>query len=223
MTTSPQPLYTIGYATKPIHTFIAQLKTHQINAVADIRSIPYSKVFHDYHRESIETYLQQNHVLYVYLGEELGPRSKDPDHYDDTGQVQYHQLMQSPLFKQGIERLNNGLQKGLRIALMCAEKDPATCHRSLLVGYFLARHSLSTSPLSETTTTCHILHITHEGHIESQQNLEQRLCSEHGIETDLFMSANERQQQAYQYQLKKTAYRKASPKSQNDSQEQRKL
>ena len=196
-------IYTIGYATKPLETFIAQLQQYGIDVVADIRSVPYSKAFHDFHKEAIARHLKQHNIRYVYLGDELGPRSKDPAHYDHSGQVQYDRLMQSPLFLEGATRLQQGLEKGYTIALMCAEKDPATCHRSLLVGYFIAHCGLSglQSPVE-------VLHIQHDGHIEDQQRLEQRLVITHGLEDDLFMSAGERQKQAYDCQLKGTSYRK---------------
>ncbi len=190
-------LYTIGYATKPIETFISHLQQYKIDVVADIRSVPYSKVFHEYHKESITAHLQQSGIRYVYLGEELGPRSKEATHYDETGQVQFDRLMQSPLFEQGMVRLSQGIEKGFTVALMCAEKDPATCHRSLLVGYFLTRHNNS-----------EILHIDYNGNIENQQALEQRICQIHGADADLFMSPEEREQHAYKTQLKNTAYRK---------------
>ena len=46
-------LFSIGYATKPIDVFVAQLKHFDIQAVADVRSVPYSKAFHDYHQEAV--------------------------------------------------------------------------------------------------------------------------------------------------------------------------
>lgn len=196
-------LYTIGYATKPIEVFVQQLKQYQIDVVADIRSVPYSKVFYDYHQEAIRDYLKQHAIQYVFLGEELGPRSKDDSHYDANGQVQFDRLMQSALFQQGINRLRVGVEKGLNIAMMCAEKDAATCHRSLLVGYFLARNGFN-----QDQQTMDIVHIAHNGNTENQQQLEQRLTQQHSVEGDLFLSPQQRQQQAYQLQLKQTSYKK---------------
>lgn len=190
-------LYTIGYATQPIDIFIKHLKKYAVTVVADIRSVPYSKVFIDYHQQAIAEHLKKHHIRYVYLGEELGPRSKDSSHYDKTGQVQFIRLMQSNLFLNGIDRLKLGLKKEFHIALMCAEKDPASCHRSLLVGYFL-KHNQSIDTL----------HITYEGELESQSKLEQRLLELHDTGADLFMSQQEREQQAYNIQLQKTSYRK---------------
>ena len=91
-------LFTIGYATKPFTTFVEQLKLHQVNVIADVRSVPFSKVFVDYHQTALEKTLPQHGIKYVHLGKELGPRSKDPSHYDDSGQVQFAKLMDSGLF-----------------------------------------------------------------------------------------------------------------------------
>lgn len=197
----PVTLYTIGYATKPISTFIEQLQYYRIDVVADIRSVPFSKRFHDYHQHAIAKWLPEHGIRYVYLGEELGPRSKEATHYDTEGQVQFDRLMESELFRQGIQRLYTGLERNFRIALMCAEKDPATCHRSLLVGHYLIRQSQADENLQ-------LLHITHDGDTETQQQLETRLTEIHSITMDLFTSAEEQAAQAYQLQLKKTSYRK---------------
>lgn len=190
-------LYSIGYATKPITIFIAQLKQYKITAIADVRSVPYSKAFFDYHQEALTATLKSEDIHYVYLGEELGPRSKDNAHYDENDQVQFDQLMQSPLYLQGVQRLQAGLHKGMRIAMMCAEKDPADCHRSLLIAYHLQR-KLKIS----------VQHIMHDGALESQQAMETRLAVLHNRTADLFSSEAEQTDLAYELQTKLKAYRK---------------
>jgi uncharacterized protein (DUF488 family) len=190
-------LYTIGYATKPFDEFIAQLKEHQIDAIADVRSTPFSKVFFDYHQTALEKTLPAYGIDYVFLGKELGPRSKDPDHYDGSGQVQFDRLKKSTLFETGIKRLQSGLDKGLKIALMCAEKDPAICHRSLLVSHYICEHFKTD-----------IQHIDHDGELESQSQLEKRLIEIQGVKADLLTSTEELSAIAYERQLKQTSYRK---------------
>lgn len=190
-------LYSIGYATKPIDVFVAQLKRYEIAAVADVRSVPYSKAFHDYHQEALAATLKSHGIHYVYLGAELGPRSKDDAHYDECGQVQFHLLAQSPLYLQGVERLQSGLHKGMNIALLCAEKDPADCHRSLLIGFDLKRR------LGLETT-----HITHDGAIETQQEMEQRLARTHGVAGDLFATEAEQAALGCRAQSRLKAYRR---------------
>ena len=188
-------LYSIGYATKPLEEFLRQLQQHRIDAVADVRSVPYSRAFHDYHREPLATHLRSAGVAYVYLGEELGPRSTDPAHYNALGQVQFERLQKAALFQRGIERVFTGLKKPLRIALMCAEKDPATCHRSLLIGHHLLhQRALSTR------------HILHDGELESEEDLEQRLMALNDIHADMLTPACECCALAWQAQCQRYAY-----------------
>ena len=192
-------LFSIGYATKPLTEFIVQLQSYEVNVVADVRSVPYSAAFHDYHRELLQRALKQQGISYVYLGKELGPRSTNPAHYDETGRVQYDRLQRADNFLHGIERLLTGLDKALNIALLCAEKDPAFCHRSLLIGHHLAR-----------ANALPIQHIGFDGALESQAELEQRLMSLHDLEQDLFAAADDLAELAYKRQVQATSYRKSS-------------
>ncbi len=193
-------LYSIGYATKPFEVFLAQLQHYRIDAVADVRSVPYSKAFDDYHREALQNRLKAHGIRYVYLGDQLGPRSADPSHYDASGQVQFDRLMASALFGEGLERLQTGLQKGFCIALMCAEKDPAICHRSLLIGYALKRQM-----------EVELLHIGFRGELETQTELEHRLMALTDTQPDIFTDQNACLELAYQRALKQHAYRKPGP------------
>lgn len=192
-------LFSIGYATKPLTEFMVQLQSYEVNVVADVRSVPYSAAFHDYHRELLQRALKQQGISYVYLGKELGPRSTNPAHYDETGRVHYDRLQRADNFLHGIERLLTGLDKALNIALLCAEKDPAFCHRSLLIGHHLAR-----------ANALPIQHIGFDGALESQAELEQRLVSLHDLEQDLFAAADDLAELAYKRQVQATSYRKSS-------------
>jgi len=192
-------LFSIGYATKPLTEFMVLLQSYEVNVVADVRSVPYSAAFHDYHRELLQRALKQQGISYVYLGKELGPRSTNPAHYDETGRVQYDRLQRADNFLHGVERLLTGLDKALNIALLCAEKDPAFCHRSLLIGHHLAR-----------ANALPIQHIGFDGALESQAELEQRLVSLHDLEQDLFAAADDLAELAYKRQVQATSYRKSS-------------
>lgn len=166
--------------------------------VADIRSVPFSARFSEYHQDALRDTLAAHEIRYVYLGEELGPRSREPAHYDSSGQVQFARLQESELFQSGVSRLSSGLDNDFSIALLCAEKDPAICHRSLLVGHYLVRH-----------LNIEVQHIGHEGTLESQQELEQRLIQLHGMQADMLTDDDELLALAYQQQLKNCAYRRS--------------
>ena len=191
------PLYSIGYATKPLEQFLQQLQEWHITAVADVRSVPYSAVFHDYHREALAASLRAAGIHYVYLGEELGPRSRDPAHYDGEGQVQFDRLQRAPLFERGIRRLHRGLDRGERIAMLCAEKDPAVCHRSLLIAHhLLVQDGIDTA------------HVHHDGGIELETDLRRRLMELNAIVPDMVTPLCECLDIAWRAQSRRCAYRK---------------
>ncbi|MCV6622627.1 MAG: DUF488 domain-containing protein [Cellvibrionaceae bacterium] len=190
-------LYTIGYATKPFDEFSQQLEQYNVTALVDVRSVPFSRRFKEYDQPNLQLNLPAQSIHYIYMGDKLGPRSKDGRHYNSDGQINFGKLQASNLFLTGIDRLKNGISKGYAIALMCAEKDPASCHRSLLIANFL-----------EANSKWEIQHILHDGTLESQAELMQRLIDEHKLEQDMFSSAEDIRLQAYQAQCCAVNYRR---------------
>jgi len=184
--------FTIGHSTHTIERFIGLLKQHSINAVCDVRSQPYSKYNPQFNREDLKEKLQKNGIAYVFLGKELGARSENPACYID-GKVQYNYLIDEPLFQQGIKRLRQGMEK-YKIALMCAEKDPITCHRMILVCREMR-------PIVKQ-----IKHILSDGSIETNTEAENRLLNVLRIVPDMFKNKNECIEEAYDKQGQNIAY-----------------
>lgn len=185
-------LFTIGHSTHAVDYFISLLKKHSINAVCDVRSHPYSKYNPQFNREVLKKELKRHNIAYVFLGKELGARSENPNCYID-GRVQYNYLVDEPSFQQGIIRLKKGM-KQYSIALMCAEKDPITCHRTILVCREMRSHAKQ------------IKHILANGGIETNLEAEKRLLNALGIVPDMFKNTNECIEEAYDKQGQKIAY-----------------
>jgi len=185
-------LYTIGHSTHAVDYFISLLKKHSITAVCDVRSHPYSKYNPQFNREELKKELKRYNIAYVFLGKELGARSENPNCYID-GRVQYNYLVDEPSFQQGIIRLKKGM-KQYSIALMCAEKDPITCHRTILVCREMRSHAKQ------------IKHILANGGIETNLEAEKRLLNTLGIVPDMFKNKNECIEEAYDKQGQKIAY-----------------
>jgi uncharacterized protein (DUF488 family) len=186
-------LYTIGHSNHDIDRFIQLLRIHAITAIGDVRSSPYSKYMPQYNREPFQKVLKENHIAYVFLGNELGPRSQDPACYVD-GKVQYARLAQTEAFQRGILRITMGMRT-YRIALMCAEKDPLSCHRMILVCRVLRSEPVE------------INHILDDGSIESLQESERRLMHELKMrQLRMFESPDDLIQRAYDAQGQKIAY-----------------
>ena len=123
---------TIGHSTHALEAFVALLQRHHVTAVADVRSAPYSRFNPQFNRDSFADALDAQGIRYVYLGDSLGGRSGDPACYED-GRIRYDRVATTESFKRGLARVVHGAAKH-RIALMCAEKEPLDCHRTLLVA-----------------------------------------------------------------------------------------
>lgn len=185
-------LFTIGHSTHPVEHFVALLREHHVQAICDVRSVPYSKHNPQFNRESLQKRLHAAGVSYVFLGKELGARSDNPACYID-GKVQYNYLVDEPLFRQGIRRLCKGIEN-FRVALMCAERDPLTCHRTILICRELRASDLS------------IEHILADGSIETNTAAERRLMSVLNIHIDLLHNEQDCIEQAYEKQASNIAY-----------------
>ena len=126
-------IFTLGYSGFLFREFAGMLRENHINAVIDVRSSPYSRHFPDYDKENIKYALAHQHIYYRSYAREFGARQDNPAFYTD-GIMDFEKFSCSEQFLQGIEKLTEGMQKGYSFALMCAEKEPVTCHRAILVA-----------------------------------------------------------------------------------------
>jgi uncharacterized protein (DUF488 family) len=166
-------LFTIGHSNHSIEAFIALLQQHGVTALADVRSHPYSRYLPHFNQTPLKTALFDVGIRYVFLGRELGARPSDPSCYVD-GKALYERIASTDLFSQGIQRILKGAAT-YKIALMCAEKDPITCHRAILVCQNLREFNLD------------INHILRNGNLETHQHLEERLLELHGLKQPEFL------------------------------------
>jgi uncharacterized protein (DUF488 family) len=191
--TNSQPVFTIGHSNLEIGKFVALLKQHGIQAIADVRSSPYSQYNPQFNRELLQRALHEQNISYVFLGEELGARRSERECYLE-GRADYELISQTPAFKRGIERVTEGAAK-MRVALMCAEKDPIDCHRCILVSPYLRQRGVE------------VLHILSDGAVENHEQTEQRLLRLFALEEkELFRSPDEIVTEAYKKQGEKVAY-----------------
>ncbi len=188
----PGGIYTIGHSAHELARFVDLLAQHRIQAVADVRSMPYSRRHPHFNKKALKESLQANGFAYVFLGKELGARSTDPACYEN-GRVQFRKLAATRLFRSGIRRVLDGSRQ-MRIALMCAEKDPLNCHRTLLVTRELVALGKKVN------------HILADGEIETHEAAIDRLCKQLDIKEDLLRAPEELENDAYAAQEGKIAY-----------------
>ncbi len=186
-------LYTIGHSSHSLETLMSLLRGAEVTAVCDVRSQPCSRLHPHFGRERLRDALRDAGIGYVFLGKELGGRTGDASCYLD-GQIQYDRVAQTATFRQGLDRVLEGA-RSYRVTLLCAEKDPLQCHRTLLVARQLAAGGAE------------VQHILTNGSLESQDQADARLLAELGMTSDMFRSRSETIDEAYRRRAAAVAYR----------------
>ena len=189
---SKPKLFTIGHSNRSIDEFVELLRLYEVTAIADVRSQPYSRHMPHFNREVLKETLKENGIAYVFMGEELGARRNELCCYIDR-QAKYELIEATPAFQSGLARIRKGASVHL-VAMLCAEKDPITCHRTILVAKALR-------------TECDIQHIVSAGHLESHDEAELRLLRIWRMDgNDLFQNSEELLEEAYRKQADEIAY-----------------
>jgi uncharacterized protein (DUF488 family) len=192
--------YTIGHSKHKVDEFIELLKNHNVNCICDIRSMPYSRFAGQFNREKIKEDLEHNGIKYLYFGEEFGGRRLEKELLMD-GLVDFEKVAGNEKFLSGIERIKSGIQRGYTIALMCTEKNPMECHRSILVSRNLERNGIS------------IQHILADGSLEAHRELEEKLIHKYFKDRkqisldELFDEGTDYLNEAYKMANKEIGYR----------------
>lgn len=144
------PLYTIGHGNRKAEDFLRLLQKYDISYLVDVRSVPYSRFNPQYNQPSLKSFLENNNIQYVFMGNELGGRPQDPGCYDDEGHIDYSKVIQKDFFRKGIERLKTASEKKLALAFMCSESNPADCHRTRMIGIVLNAEGIPLKHIDKT-------------------------------------------------------------------------
>jgi hypothetical protein len=190
---APNTVFTIGHSTHSAEAFINLLRAHGVSAVADVRSTPASTRIPQFNQQALHRTLKEAGVNYAFLGKELGGRPDDPSCYVES-RVEYAVLAKTAAFQVGLDRVVKGAERH-RIALLCAEKDPLTCHRTILVARHLVTRGLA------------VAHILDDGRLEQHEAALERLLVEVGLNApDLLLSRDDLVEQAYEMRGAEIAY-----------------
>jgi uncharacterized protein (DUF488 family) len=181
------PLFTVGHSVLEMPRFLDLLQSHRVQVVADVRSTPTSGRSPHFNKDTLKATLKLHNIQYVFLGRELGARRAEKQAYE--GRIaSYARIARLEAFASGLTRIRSGAND-YRIALMCAEKDPLQCHRTILV----CRHLKS-------DFGDRLFHILDSGQLERHQDSEARLVLEEGLQihqADAFSSPEDVLNRAY--------------------------
>jgi len=194
-------VFTIGHSNHSIEELLRLVQNHGIEVVGDVRSRPYSQYSPQFDRETLKSSLKRVGISYVFLGDELGARSDVPSCYE-RGKVRYDRLAETAAFQNGISRVEKGAAE-YKVSLMCAEKEPLECHRTILVARELERRGIE------------VRHILADGSIETHAEVLDRLMASLRLQQnqqDFFRSAEDIVNDAYRLQESRIAYERDDAK-----------
>ena len=195
---SQDTIFTVGHSNHPADVFLGLLTRCGISAVADVRSAPFSRRFPQFDKAALSRSLKETGIGYVFMGRALGARPDDPSCYAG-GRVSYVRLAARPAFLEGIARLKRGA-RDRRIALMCAEREPLDCHRTILVARALDREGIA------------VEHIHADGRLEPHGEATDRLFDLVGVpRDDMFLGRGELAAMAFSRREARIAYRGGEP------------
>jgi uncharacterized protein (DUF488 family) len=161
-------IYTVGHSNRELDEFQDMLDNSDIRILVDIRSKPQSAHCHHFDGEALRRSLEARGIIYHWAGRQLGGFRKggaDSKHtaiVEDSLRV-FADYMGTDAFASAARQMINLAGKG-RMAIMCAEKRPENCHRSLISDFLLLQG-------------CHVLHLIDKGEAIEHQ-LDPRLRRE---------------------------------------------
>jgi len=124
--------FTIGYEQSNPQAFLERLRSHQITLVVDVRQMPLSRK-KGFSKNQLRELLAGEGIDYLHL-KTLGAPKELRDRLRQNGSwSEYTQGYEKVLATQNheIKTLIN-LARESQICLLCFERDPEVCHRSLV-------------------------------------------------------------------------------------------
>ncbi len=133
---------TIGHSTRSLEDFIDLLKTHGIEKVIDVRTVPRSRHNPQFNLEILPENLKSVRIGYKHLPGLGGLRHALRDSpnmgWRNSSFRGFADYMQTKEFEEGLGKLISLAQRK-RVCLMCAEAVPWRCHRSLIADALQVR------------------------------------------------------------------------------------
>ncbi len=142
MKREPLVIYTVGHSTRDLPTFLGLLRSHGVEQLVDVRTVPRSRKNPQYNADTLPQSLRAAGVRYVHLralgGLRHAARNSVNTGWRNTSFRGFADYMQAPEFAKGLERLIK-LASARPTAIMCAEAVPWRCHRSLIADALAVR------------------------------------------------------------------------------------
>ena len=132
-------IHSIGHSNRRWEDFLALLQRHGVTRLVDVRSRPRSRFPH-FNAGRLAPALESAGIRYVPMGDSLGGKPKDPALYASGSEPgkdfpDFNLVRETAQYQGGIAELAEWVRERSegQICIVCAEGDPAHCHRTLLI------------------------------------------------------------------------------------------
>jgi uncharacterized protein (DUF488 family) len=128
-------VFTIGYEGATVGEFVAALKGAGVERIIDVRALPLSRR-PGFSKSPLRSALQEEGIDYIHL-KALGTPAEGraaarAGRHEDLRRIYAGQLELPEAMAQAAQMLE--LARERPSALLCMERDPAECHRTLLLN-----------------------------------------------------------------------------------------
>jgi uncharacterized protein (DUF488 family) len=152
-------IYTVGHGARTADELVSILKESKIQTLVDVRAFPSSRRHPQFSREPLSVALQSSGIAYDWQGEALGGFRKSSANSPHTALRHpmfraYAEHMAKPSFAEAATALTSLRE---RVCIMCAESNPAECHRSLIADWLVAHGHAVIHLLGEGRMREHVL------------------------------------------------------------------
>jgi uncharacterized protein (DUF488 family) len=149
-------VYSVGHSNRSTAAFLELLAGAGVQRLVDVRAVPRSRRHPHFGYGPLGASLQASGIAYDWRGKVLGGlrRSHDDSRHPGLREPAFRAFachMEGAVFRSGAQALAHGAL-GERVCMMCAERDPAQCHRSLIADWLVANGH-------------HVLHLVEPGDI----------------------------------------------------------
>ena len=160
-------LFTIGHSSYDFSYLVERLQKYHIDWVFDVRSVPFSAFAPQYNSTNLKEKLPKYGISYYEMGEYFGARQLGEQYRYcyPNGYLDFELWCSTvPFLKAKKGLISRGITKH-NIALMCTEKNPIDCHRTIMVARDLELDGIES------------YHILADGTLKSQSQLSKDLLN----------------------------------------------
>lgn len=131
---APLRIFTIGYEATTVGDFLSALASARVERVIDVRALPLSRR-PGFSKSPLRAALAEAGIDYVHLRAlgtpAAGREAARKGRHEDLKRIYASQLELPEAIAEGAQMIELAREK--RSALLCYEREPAGCHRSLLL------------------------------------------------------------------------------------------